>query len=393
MVNAGDILNYTKEDLEKLSKEELEKLYSECQYWEEFYNTQQMVEKIMINSLYGAQGNKDFILLNEKVAQAITGNGRFLVKNSANMIEDKLQKLKPYHNPASELSINSEKSIKTQYVIYGDTDSFYFTIDPFMQEVMQKRPNLSMNEYVDIADQFCTKICEPVVQDSIKIATTKFNARRPDVIGCKRECISDSCVYVAKKKYISRVRDSEGTRYPETQPHMKTMGVELARGSTAPYCKVKLTESIDIILDKDETYLRNWIEDVRKDFMKQNLLEISNYCGISSTKLKTLGTHFIAKSAYYYNQYIIKNKLESTYGLLQSGTKARIIQLKSPNPLNPEVKYLVYNDVKFAELMREYIDFDEAFNKHFIAPLNNMVKALDIDLTKRKINFDELNDW
>lgn len=193
MIEAGDILNYTKEDLEKLSKEELEKLHSECQYWEEFYNTQQMVEKIMINSLYGAQGNKDFILLNEKVAQAITGNGRFLVKNSANMIEDKLQKLKPYHNPASELSVNSEKSIKTQYVIYGDTDSFYFTIDPFMQEIMQKRPNLSMNEYVDIADQFCTKICEPVVQDSIKIATTKLNARRPDVIGCKRECISDSC--------------------------------------------------------------------------------------------------------------------------------------------------------------------------------------------------------
>ena len=77
MINTDDILNYTKEDLEKLSKEELEKLHSECQYWEEFYNTQQMVEKIMINSLYGAQGNKDFILLNEKVAQAITGNEDF----------------------------------------------------------------------------------------------------------------------------------------------------------------------------------------------------------------------------------------------------------------------------------------------------------------------------
>ena len=36
MINTDDILNYTKEDLEKLSKEELEKLHSEFQYWEEF---------------------------------------------------------------------------------------------------------------------------------------------------------------------------------------------------------------------------------------------------------------------------------------------------------------------------------------------------------------------
>ena len=103
-------LDYTVEQLQELSNEELEKLHDECQLKEDFYHIQQYVKKIMINSLYGSVGNKNFILFNEKVAQAITGNGRFLVQNTSRMINDALD------------SINKDKS---QFVgiVYNDTDS------------------------------------------------------------------------------------------------------------------------------------------------------------------------------------------------------------------------------------------------------------------------------
>lgn len=103
-------LDYTVEQLQELSDEELEKLYDECHLKEDFYHIQQYVKKIMINSLYGSVGNKNFILFNEKVAQAITGNGRFLVQNTSRMINDALN------------SINPDKS---QFVgiVYNDTDS------------------------------------------------------------------------------------------------------------------------------------------------------------------------------------------------------------------------------------------------------------------------------
>src|SRR5574344_1637548 len=79
-----------------ISTEELEKYFDMCQYNEEFYHTQQLVEKIMINSLYGAVGKEFFPLFNLEMARAITGNGRYLVKNTANMIEERLQELNPH---------------------------------------------------------------------------------------------------------------------------------------------------------------------------------------------------------------------------------------------------------------------------------------------------------
>ena len=105
-----NVLDYTLEQLQELSTEELENLYNECKLKEAFYCIQQYVKKIMINSLYGSVGNKNFILFNEKVAQAITGNGRFLVQNTSRMINDALN------------NINEDKS---QFVgiVYNDTDS------------------------------------------------------------------------------------------------------------------------------------------------------------------------------------------------------------------------------------------------------------------------------
>ena len=104
----NEILELSEEELNKLSTEELEKYFDICQYNEEFYHTQQLVEKIMINSLYGAVGKEFFPLFNLEMARAITGNGRFLVKNTANMIEERLQELNPHSG---------------KYILYGDTDS------------------------------------------------------------------------------------------------------------------------------------------------------------------------------------------------------------------------------------------------------------------------------
>lgn len=103
-----DVLEYTKEQLEKLGKETLLKLKQECYDKVSYYQSQQMTKKILINSLYGAMANKGFSLFNEKIAQSITGNGRFFIQYTADKIEKKLQEIKPSN---------------TSFVVYGDTDS------------------------------------------------------------------------------------------------------------------------------------------------------------------------------------------------------------------------------------------------------------------------------
>jgi DNA polymerase elongation subunit (family B) len=64
-------------------------------------NIEQNALKIMINGLYGALGNPNFILFNEGIANAITGNSRFYVQLFAKNIE----------------------LIKENQCIYNDTDS------------------------------------------------------------------------------------------------------------------------------------------------------------------------------------------------------------------------------------------------------------------------------
>lgn len=103
-----DVLKYTEEELKSLNKNQLNDLLIECENKETFYNTRQLVEKTLMNSLYGALANKYFLLFNESMAGAITGNGRYFIRKLANYIEEKLQSLYPSDNP---------------YIIAGDTDS------------------------------------------------------------------------------------------------------------------------------------------------------------------------------------------------------------------------------------------------------------------------------
>lgn len=103
-----DVLKCSREDLEKLSDSELEKLLKYTQDKGNEYYILQIALKTLINSLYGALGNKAFILINEKIAQAITGNGRYFIKSFGRRIEKYLQSLKKWNKP---------------YYIYSDTDS------------------------------------------------------------------------------------------------------------------------------------------------------------------------------------------------------------------------------------------------------------------------------
>lgn len=371
----NEILELSEEELNKLSTEELEKYFDMCQYNEEFYHTQQLVEKIMINSLYGAVGKEFFPLFNLEMARAITGNGRFLVKNTANMIEERLQELNPHSG---------------KYILYGDTDSAYYTIAPMMDKVIHFKPNLTMNEYVDIADKFEMDVVAPVINKSVEVACSKLNALKPDVIGAKREIIADSVIFVAKKKYIARIRDSEGTRYPEAKPHMKFMGVELARSQTSPFTKRKLLESLDILLDSDEDALRRWMELQRKEYYNSDINDIATYGTVSDINynLSDKGIPFMCKGAIYFNNYINGHKLHAKYNLLSSGDKCRSIMLKQPNALGPTDR-LVFSDPEFVEYFKDYIDYEESFQKFFVQPLQNMAKAMGYEMAKKVATYDE----
>jgi len=107
-INKKDVLEYSEDELKLMSKNDLEILLKEAENKESLYNTKQSVNKLLMNSLYGALGQRYFNLFNEDIAAAITGNGRFFIQKLANYIEEKLQTMLPQNK---------------KYIVYGDTDS------------------------------------------------------------------------------------------------------------------------------------------------------------------------------------------------------------------------------------------------------------------------------
>lgn len=369
-----EVLEYTEEELNKLSDDELDSLLVEAENKESLYNTKQLVEKTLINSLYGALANKWFPLFNQEMAAAITGNGRYFIRKMSNCIEDTLQKMLPQEKP---------------YIVYNDTDSGYFHIEPFMEMYQEKNPGKSINEYVDWADSFEKKVIQPVIQKSIDDFAKELNAYNKEKIGCEREIISDCAVFTAKKKYYARVRDNEGTRYPEDSPKIKVMGLEIIKSSTPKWSQKHLKEAIPHILDKDETDLRNWVNDIKQNFINADLNDIAAVGGVSRIDYDINGKSVPigSRAAIRHNMFIEKYELTDSYAPIQAGDKCKRIFLQEPNKFNSNI--IAYtNDTFIKEI--DCVDYDTQFEKNFLKPLELMVEPLDYDLQKET---EDLEDW
>lgn len=370
-----DALEYTVEELNELSIEELEALYKNAEMKETEFNVRQLIEKTLMNSLYGALGNRHFPLFNEEMAAAITGNGRYFIQKLAKYIEKKLQSMIPY-----------EKG----YVIYSDTDSVYFQIEPFMNVYQKQNPNLSINEYVNLADNFEKKIIQPIIQEVVDDFSKELNAYNKSVIKAEREIISDVSIFSAKKKYIARVRDSEGTRYPENEPYMKVMGLEIAKSSTPTWAKKKLKESINIILDSEIDELMEWVEKCKSEFKSANLNDIAQVGSASSLdySISSKGIPIGSRAAICHNNYLKDNKLDEKYTLVQAGDKSKRLFLIEPNNLKSNI--VAFNSDSFVNEISDIVDYDTNFEKGFLNALQLMINPLGWDLSKKT---ESLDDW
>ena len=539
-----ELLDYTEEDLEKLDTETLLKLIEECEDKVKIYLSQQMSKKILINSLYGALANKGFSLFNEKIAQSITGNGRFFIQYSAIKIENKLQSIlpsknkylvygdtdscvgdtiietirsktkiedffnhtagkvqvtpnglikKPYMNllvksmsdkfevefktvkyimkhsvekrmfkikthereviitedhsvivnrNGEMLSVKPKDILKTDKLIFigyfddydlsaeerkifeqttdfeiedlgiqkqtvydievEDNHNFfgndillhnsnYYHIGNIMAEIIKKNPNKTINEYVDLAIKFEEQFVDPTIQESIKEFAEMFNAHDVGAIGAKRELVADKCLFVAKKKYVARVRDKEGVRFPEDEPYPKVMGLDIARSAMPSWCKNKLKhESIDIILDKTEKELKEWIDACKKEFINQPISEICSYGTVSRIdySLTDKGIPFMCKAGIYYNKFIKEHNLDNKYTPIENDTSVKLMRLKTPNKFGTDL--IAYIQDTFVDEFINDIDYDTQFNKSFVDAINNMTKVLHYDLYNK---FDCIDEW
>ena len=198
-----------------------------------------------------------------------------------------------------------------------------------------------------------------------------------------------NCLFIAKKKYISRVRDEEGIRYPENAPKMKKMGVDLARSAIPRWCREKLEESLNLILDKTESELKAWINNIKPEFKEQSVSDIAMNGSVSRVdySLNDKGIPFMCKAGIYYNRYITAHKLQDMYPPILANSSVKLMRLINPNPFGTSL--IAYNSDNFEKEFKDYIDYDEQFKKGFLDPVNNMVKILKYDIYSQTESIDE----
>lgn len=341
------------------------------------YKTMQMSYKVMLNSCYGALGNEHFRLFNVDMAESITISGQLSIQWIQRDINAYLNKL-----------------LKTDedYIVAGDTDSFYMRLGPFVDKVT-KGKDFPVEKLVDMVDDFFEAKIQPQIDKSYGRLKDYMNAYEQQMI-MKREVIADRGLWRAKKNYALNVWDNEGVRYDE--PHVKISGMEAVKSSTPQPCREALKESIRIILQTNELELQAYVKEFKKSFPTRDITTIASPSGISDidkwNKLPAnsldhvKGTPFHVKGAINYNRLVKKLKLTEKYRLVQNGEKIKYFPLKKPNKTHGNIIAWIDDLPPEFDLDKD-LDYALQYEKSFLAPLESITSKIGWQAEKKSTLF------
>lgn len=98
--------------ISEMTDKELVEYYHKCKHLSTEYDVRQQVQKIALNSLYGALGNAFFRYSTTKMAAAVTTTGQMVIKTSSKVINKYVNDL-----------LKHKEDEQVDYTIAGDTDS------------------------------------------------------------------------------------------------------------------------------------------------------------------------------------------------------------------------------------------------------------------------------
>ena len=335
------------QDYENTKDENYKKLISR------YYNIQ-YTRKISLNSAYGAIGNEWFRYYETELAEAITTSGQLSIR----WIEKDVNKY-----------LNNILKTDDDYILASDTDSIYVTLDKLVDKTMKNKSN---EKIVNFLDKVASESIEPFINKSYEKLKEYTKAFKNKMI-MKREVIANKGIWIAKKRYILNVFNSEGVSYQE--PKLKMMGVEAVKSSTPAICREKIKDALKLIMSGDEKDLNKFVIDFREKFLENTPEAISfprsvnglrRWHDSGTTFKKSTPMHI--KGALIYNQKIKQNKLLNKYPLIQEGDKIKFVYLKQPNPFSANViTYITKLPKEFN--IHEFVDYDIQFEKVFVEPL------------------------
>ena len=356
---------------------------SYCKTQSAFWKQNQQIRKILLNSLYGALLNKGSRFFDKRLGQSVTLTGRSMTKHMASRINEICTGVYDHGGGV---------------VIYGDTDSVYFSVAHYMKE--QGLPfDLSKEEVVDLY----IKIGDEMGATFPEFMDETFNTgiENGKIVGADLEMVGSRGLFLKKKRYAILKYWEDGFRKDEgdSPGEIKAMGLEIKRSDTPKYIQDFLQETlIALLVGEQEEQLRNRVRAFKTIFKEKPVQQkgqprtVKNYSNLEE-EYKKVGkisvSHVLAAIQW--------NKLRDIYEdqsvpEATDGTKVIVCKLK-PNPMG--IKAVGY-PIDCAEYLPEWFldlpfDEDEMEKSVLTKKLGNIFGILNMDIAINEKSTMEMN--
>ena len=354
-----------------------------------FWDKRQLVKKINLNSLYGAILNPGCRFFDKRIGQSTTLTGRQIAKH----MSAEVNKI-----------ITGEYDHVGKAIIYGDTDSVYFSAYPVLQEeIKQGQVPWGKDNVITLYDQICNQA--NTTFPDFMMQAFHCPKTRSDVIAAAREVVADTGLYITKKRYAVRVYDLEGDRKDNDGAlgKVKAMGLDLKRSDTPVFMQNYLKTLLDMVLQlKDEKELLESITEFRREFKERPGFEkgspkrankIGHYQRLEEKQGKANMPGHVRASI---NWNTLKRMNGDKYSQeIVDGMKVIVCKLKQ-NPLGYTSVAYPTDQLRLPDWFKE-LPFDGDAMEEVIIDnkLGNLIGVLNYDLesTKQKTTFSNLFEW
>jgi len=355
----------------------------------EFWDKRQLVKKINLNSLYGAILNPGCRFFDGRIGQSTTLTGRQIVKHMSAEVNK---------------VITGEYNHVGKSIIYGDTDSCYFSAYPVLkQDIDAGNIPWGKDNVIKLYDQVCTEANKSFPK--FMIDAFHCPKSRSDVIAAGREIVAESGLYITKKRYAALIYDNEGERTDvDGKPgKVKAMGLDLKRSDTPVFMQDFLSELLLKVLqfEEEETILDR-ITEFRTEFKSRpghekgspkRANKIGHYQRLEQKQGKANMPGHVRASI---NWNTLKKMNGDKYSQeIVDGMKVIVCKLKQ-NPMGyTSVAYPV-DELHLPDWFKELpFDGDAMEGTIIDNKLGNLIGVLNYDLesTKTKNTFNNLFDF